>query len=332
MHLAEAARQEGDHEKALEQLDRILALQPEHEQAGQALLKVLESLGRTQRLVEHGQKLAEHYRQQGQYAAAVEIYRQLEPHASDSPALWGEWGATLVKLNLKDEAAKAYHRQADLFLEQELYSQALSACNEILILFPEDLETLQQMVGIYVLRGDVRGALTQCRRILDYHLARHDEGSAETVLQRMIELDPAQPSLRREKVELLRRQGKSEPMVLELQTLAEFYRQNELMNKAIEVWREILRIEPDHRQAHRQLIDSYLQRGQIPEAAAQYLELAEAWRSRDRTFAGQCFQQALELEPDNPWLIRAYAEHLNQIGQKKECLAQLDRQIGRAHV
>ena len=57
----------------------------------------------------------------------------------------------------------------------------------------------------------------------------------------------------------------------------------------------------------------------------EYLDLAEAWRSRYRTFAGQCFQQALELEPDNPWLIRAYAEHLNQIGQKKECLAQLDR-------
>jgi tetratricopeptide (TPR) repeat protein len=75
----------------------------------------------------------------------------------------GELAATLVKLNLKDEAASAYRRQAELFLEQELYSQALSACNEILILFPEDLETLQQMVGIYVLRGDIRGALTQCR-------------------------------------------------------------------------------------------------------------------------------------------------------------------------
>lgn len=325
MHLAEVARQEGENEKALNQLDRILALQPDHEQAGRALLKVLESLGRTQRLVENGQKIAERYRLQGQYAAAVEIYRQLEPYASDSPALWGELGATLGKLNLKDDAANAYRRQAERFLEQELYSQALSACNEILLLFPEDLETLHRMVEIYILRGDVRGALTQCRRILDYHLARHDEGSAETVLQRMIELDPAQPSLRREKVELLRRQGKREPLIQELQTLADFYRQNELMNKAIEVWREMLRIEPDHRQAHRQLIDSYLQRGQASEAAAQYLELAEAWQSRDRAFAGDCFQQAIELEPDNPWLIRAYAEHLNQLGQKKECLAQLNR-------
>ena len=325
LQFANSARSAGEYELACEQIEQILKLDPDHQEAGFQLLNTLAAAGQSERLLEQGMRLAHRYRSKGQIQAAVDTYRWLEKNGSPNPMLLGELASTLVKLNLSEEAAQVYRRQAALFLEQELYAQALSAWNEILVLFPDDLHTLQSLVQVYVLRGDMRGALIYCRKVLDQHLARNDYAEAENVLDQMIDFDPEQPSLRREKIELLYREGKQALIVNEFQALARLYLDQELINKAIEVWHEILDIEPDHREVHLQLIEGYLQKGQSALAARQYLRMAETWQVRDALYAGECLKKALQLEPEEPEFVRTYADHLAQQGMKQECLQQLDK-------
>ena len=316
-------RSKGQLEEARLQVEQVLQIDPDHAEAAVFLLETLDESGQEERLLERGRLLAEQQRSRGQLSSAADTLRWLLKRLPDETALMGELAATLQRMNLPAEAREVYRRQAEEFFQRELYAQSLSAYNEILSLFPDDRETFHQIAQAYVARGDVRGALTYYQKALDQDLARNDYPAAEALLEQMIELDPGQPGLRREKIDLLRREGKQRQALEELQRLAAAYLDQERLNRAMEVWQEILDLQPDHRAVRMQLIEGYQQKGQPAEAARQYLEMAEVWQARDEAFAGQCLNQAIQLQPDQPEFLRPYVDYLAQQGQKKECLEQL---------
>lgn len=346
LQLAETLRAEGKSEEAIRQAECVLsagtwpsgvsksqALCTEEQAAMTLLFDLLEESGRVENLVERGRALAQQCGARGQWESAVGVYRRLLERVPEETTLLGELAAALGKRNLPREAAEAYRRQAEVFLARELFAQALSAYKRVLTLCPDEPATLEALARVYVVRGDIRGAQTYYRKLLELHLQHHQEVAAEQVLDRMIELEPEQPQLRREKADLLLRGGRLAQARRELERLAERYLEQELLNKAIEVWSEMVNLAPDDRSSRMQLIEAYEQKGQPEEAAQQYLELAERWQDRDGPqghpgFAGECLENALRLAPRSVEVLRRCAECQAQRGREKECVETLGRLAG----
>lgn len=325
MNLARLMRELGHLERARDQAERILELNPEHRDASLLLLEILETTGSPERLLETGRQIAKRFRARNQWETTVEILQWLLKRFAQDTGVLGDLASAYTKMDLKVEAAKTCQRQAEAFLEQELYAQALSAYNQVLTFLPDDLETLDALARVYTVRGDLRGAQTYYRKILDQHLSRNRWAESESVLSKMVDLEPTQPALRRERIELHKRQGKQREIRQELEILANLYLDQELINKAIEVWQEILTLEPDNRPIRIQLIEGYLHKGQPVEAARQYLKMADVWRGRDDGFAGESLQQAVRLAPEEPEVLEIFIDFLAQRGRKRECLVHMQQ-------
>lgn len=127
---------------------------------------------------------------------------------------------------------------------------------------------------------------------------KSDEALAEYKF--LVKMQPDDPAPLARVAILLEKMNRKSEAVNAYMQLGEMYRQQTLMNKAVEAWRKASALEPERVEPHEKLASAFTEAGHNGPAAREWLALGKlAQRSGDVEKAQQYAERALSLEPDN---------------------------------
>lgn len=108
--------------------------------------------------------------------------------------------------------------------------------------------------------------------------------------------------------------------------VAQRYAEGGLYLKAVAVWKQLLKIEPEYVNAHEGLAELYRQINLTADAFLQYEELVRIYRARKETQdLVRVLREMRTLDPENTDLLRNHADVLQSLGMEQEALELLER-------
>ena len=173
--------------------------------------------------------------------------------------------------------------RAHRYLAQGEYDKAKAVCEHILQYYPQDLGTFQLLGQIYLERKQSRKAREYFQQVLEIDpenvsahwgmgIAFEDEKNLEAAvaeLERALEIKPDLPDLRNHLLRLYTQlYGESRAQLrLNRAGLGRLYVKGEMLDKAIDEFREVLKAEPDRVDVQLSLIEALWRSGDVDGAA-----------------------------------------------------------------
>lgn len=134
-------------------------------------------------------------------------------------------------------------------------------------------------------------------------LALRESSQLEAALSEyrlLVQLQASDPAPLAQVADLLERLDRKGDAVAAYSELADTFRAQKQMSKAVEAWRKASLLDPDRVAPHEQLAAAFAEAGHNAPAAREWLALARiAQRSGDTGRARECVERALALEADN---------------------------------
>lgn len=163
------------------------------------------------------------------------------------------------------------------------HDKAEAICQHILQSYPQDLGTFQLLGQINLERKQARAARDYFRKVLEIDpenvsahwgmgLAYQDEGKLEQAVSEFEQALEIKPDLSDLRTQLLRLYGElygapRAQLHLSRAGLGRLYVKGEMLDKAIEEFREVLKVDPKRADVQLSLIEALWQAGQVEEAA-----------------------------------------------------------------
>ncbi|MEO8504106.1 MAG: tetratricopeptide repeat protein [Acidobacteriota bacterium] len=174
----------------------------------------------------------------GKIEAAIKEYRKvLDDSPSDTTTL-NRVGDLWARLNKNEEAIRVYTQTAGSFTEDGFFVKAIAIYKKVIKLDPTRLEVYEKLADLYHRQGLTNEARTQYQVLIDYYLKHSNAASAISILLKMVELEPENPTHHVK--------------------LADIYRQQKLVDKAMGEYKIIA--------------EMMLSKGHAEEAAQVYLK------------------------------------------------------------
>lgn len=204
---------------------------------------------------------------------------------------------------------KSKHLEAaQKYLSQGKLQQAIAEYEQILKSEPKDQITLMTLGDLYVRAGEIARALERFEFLAQLFLSDGFNSKAIAIYKKIAKLAPDDPRPLEKLAELYVAQGvMSEARSLYLQ-MAEAHLRANRKDKAVEVLRQLLDLEPDNLRVQVRLAELYVNIGQTEEAAHAYLNCAH--RMFDRAEFSEALKyadQALKASPSNHHAIMVKA-------------------------
>src|SRR5205085_7635055 len=135
-------------------------------------------------------------------------------------------GDLYARISAIDEAVRLFTQIAAQYTEDGFLVKAIAIYKKIIKLDPTRLQVYENLAALYHKQGLANEARTQYQVLADYYLKHHDAAAAINIYQKMVELEPDNPSHHLK--------------------LAELYQQGQLWDKALKSYRTIAELMLDH--------------------------------------------------------------------------------------
>jgi pilus assembly protein FimV len=169
---------------------------------------------------------AERYVQRGKIDAAIREYRKVLAEQPDDATTLNRVGDLYARSDRIPEAVQLFTQIAENYTADGFFPKATAIYKKIIKLDPTRLGVYEQLASLYHRQGLLNEARTQYQVLADYYLKHDNATSATAIYERMTEVDPDDPSLR--------------------VRLAELYRRQKLLDKAMGQYRRIAETMLDH--------------------------------------------------------------------------------------
>jgi tetratricopeptide (TPR) repeat protein len=178
------------------------------------------------------------------------------------------------------EIFEAAMKKAHSLAWEERWLEAIEEYELATAEFPEDEEARSGLASAYHREGRLREALREYRKLC--------------------ELQPEDPAPRTKVAEVLEALGRSADAGEAWLTLAELCMRRQDVQQATEAWREVIRLQPEGKEARCKLADAYAESSRSAEAVKEYLALARLCQeSGEPEQAARYCQSALALDSGN---------------------------------
>ncbi|MEE8137879.1 MAG: tetratricopeptide repeat protein [Thermoanaerobaculia bacterium] len=164
-------------------------------------------------------RAAEKLVHRGRIEAAIDEFRKVLVKYPNDTSTLNRVGDLYARLNRLDEATDLFKQTAEHFGREGFYVKAIAIYKKIIRLDPTQIEVYEQLADLYHRQGLVTEARAQYEVVADYYEKQRDLPATTTIHQKIVELEPENPSHR------LR--------------LAELYQQQEQLNEAMAQYRAI---------------------------------------------------------------------------------------------
>ncbi|MCP4202890.1 MAG: tetratricopeptide repeat protein [bacterium] len=162
----------------------------------------------------------------GRLEAAVKQYRKALAESPEDTGTLNRLGDLHARLNRVDEAVEMFTSAADHFTKEGFFVKAIAIYKKIIRLDPTLIEVYETLADLYHRQGLVNEARAQYQVVADYYKQVNDKRALVAVFEKMVELEPDNPSHRLK--------------------LAEFYCASEQIPQAMEQYQKIAHFMLEH--------------------------------------------------------------------------------------
>lgn len=223
--------------------------------------------------------------------------------------------ASLLLESRSSEVIEAIGRIRQLAKEGK-YRTALEEAHYAIDYAPTYLPLHIEIAELLVSNGQIQEAVTKYLLVADLYNLRGEASQAIQILERLIQLSPADVQLRKRLLRMLTEQGRVDDAVKQYMEIAQYYIQLAELDTARQVYLDALKLSQQSKRS-RQLAFQLL--GKLAEIDMERLEWRQALRF---------YEQMRSLQPNDP-AIRNRIVVLNfRIGQDKAAYLEVDNFIG----
>jgi pilus assembly protein FimV len=212
------------------------------------------------------------------------------------------------------------------FLNQGKVAQAIAEYQQILRHDSKDQATLMTVGDLYARQGDMKQAVEYFERLAQVYLNDGFNSKAIAIYKKIAKLAPAELAPLERLADLYVQQGvlsEARPLFLQI---AESHLKANRAQKAVEVLRRLLDVEPENPRVQMRLAELYNVMGQKKEAAQTYYNYAQRLYDRnDAVEAQQLIERALEVDASNPAALLLKAKILVMTDNKDRAIAILEK-------
>jgi tetratricopeptide (TPR) repeat protein len=222
--------------------------------------------------------LAEQYAIEGNIRKALRLYERAEELGETRVETRMHIARLYGALHDNKRAIAKYLRIAEDVTAVNDLSAATTALRQALHIEPDNTEVRQRLVACLLRSDRYDETIIESIELSNHLLKNRDLEGAVSVWQSFMDKYPASTEAHRQLSELYREQDNKTGAIRMLENLAVLYVERKRMERAAEVYREILRFDPRHTTVRLKLASLLRRIGNIKEAAEEY----EQFRSTTR--------------------------------------------------
>ncbi|HKH46042.1 MAG TPA: tetratricopeptide repeat protein [Thermoanaerobaculia bacterium] len=186
---------------------------------------------------------AEKYVARGKIEPAIREYRKLlADHPNDINTL-NRIGDLYARIQRIDEAVDFFTQIAEQYTAEGFFVKAIAIYKKIIKLDPTRLEVYEQLAELYHKQGLVTEARTQYQVLADYYVKHQNAASAIAIYQKMVQLEPENPTYHVKLAEIYHQQQLIEKAMGEYRIIAELMIQHGRPQEAAQVYERALDID-----------------------------------------------------------------------------------------
>jgi pilus assembly protein FimV len=186
---------------------------------------------------------AEKYVARGKIEPAIREYRKLlADHPNDINTL-NRIGDLYARIQRIDEAVDFFTQIAEQYTAEGFFVKAIAIYKKIIKLDPTRLEVYEQLAELYHKQGLVNEARTQYQVLADYYAKHQNAASAIAIYQKMVQLEPENPTYHVKLAEIYHQQQLIEKAMGEYRIIAELMIQHGRPQEAAQVYERALDID-----------------------------------------------------------------------------------------
>jgi tetratricopeptide (TPR) repeat protein len=216
---------------------------------------------------------AEKYVSRGKIEPAIREYRKLLAENPNDINTLNRIGDLYARINRIDEAVDFFFQIADRYSVEGFFVKAIAIYKKIIKLNPTRLDVYENLAELYHRQGLVNEARTQYQVLADYYVKHANAASAIAIYQKMAELEPNNPTYHVRLAEIYREQQLLEKAIHEYRLIAEMMLEHERPQEAAQVYERALDIDASDLDFIREAV-SQLRAAGHDAGAARFLAIA----------------------------------------------------------
>jgi len=196
---------------------------------------------------------------------------------------------------------------------------AIDQYRKLLAKNPDDTSTLNRVGDLYARLDQVDEAIDLFSKAADHFTREGFFLKGIAIYKKIIRLDPARIESGAKLADLQRRQGLVTDARVQYQSVAKQYLQGSDTESAIRIYKDLVDLEPTNPTHRLHLAELHQQTDQLPEAMAQFREIAGLMLAHGRIEeATQVCLKALEVAPQELGFLNGILQELRAGGHAKE--------------
>ncbi len=326
-------RHEGFSLKALALYKKILNINTADADALYALGQLSEEKGLTTDATRYYLAAADSLSKEGKKERLLEIYQKILSLSPANVNLRQKVAEIFLKEGLISDAVLQYVHMARIYEEKDETEKAEMQYLKVLDMQPSNREGIMGLCFLLERKGEREKALrhiTEAAALLpddtdilfrraEICHAAGDDDSAKGSLYRIIEIEPGNIKPRRLLGEIYLHEGVKDKAWLEYLPVIDRIILEEKYEEAVSLLKPFKDFEP--LETGRRLVSLYRQLGESPLVASELAQLGDALRERGRADdALGCYEEALDLSPDDEGLKETIAELTRKPEPEKEAI------------
>ena len=238
----------------------------------------------------------------GKLEAAIKQYRTVLRATPDDTGTLNRVGDLYARLNRLDEAVEIFTQAADHFTQEGFLVKAIAIFKKIIRLDPTRIAVYETLADLYHRQGLRNEARSQYQVVADYFLQADDTGKVRSIYERMVELEPNNPSHRVKLAELYCDGDMIPEAMDQYQLIASFMLEHGRVDEALKVYRGAFDLNSSDLGFLTDVVLHLVDNGQ-PEAADQLLTEAiqrDPDATRVREVTGLVIREDEKVAPEVP--------------------------------
>ncbi len=286
----------GRYDKAIEELQKLLRLNPKDTRALQKIAELQSKKGDNQEAIKTYFRLAELYEKDGFIDFVISVYKTIINLDSGLFNVHLKLGELFLQKNLKSEALGFLQAAFKLCQDKKMAKEGIEVLKKMVIANPEDVSSIERLADHYYYD---EGKSDVAKNLLH---------RAADILKRSSHIDKAQKLYER----ILNMDSKDE---LALRRLTEFNVEDGAVNQAVDIYERMLRSNPNDFKILKKAIEVYRGLGDIEKVKMYLRRLASAYKLKgEYADIKEAYKEILSLDPFDPEAI----DYINQGKNTKE--------------
>lgn len=240
---------------------------------------------------------AEKLVRKGKIEAAIKEYKKVVARSPGDTTTLNRIGDLYVRLRKNQEAVEYYMQTAERFALDGFYVKAIAVYKKVQRIDPSALQVHGRLADLYAKQGLINDARSHYGQLADHHLRQNDTGEAIRAYEKLVELEPENPTGLLRLADLYQEDGRTSQATAAYERIAHAMIERGQVDHAIQAYERALRTEGGNLDFVSQAVLKIRDAGG-PDRALDLIERARRFNPAAETLRGLVSRPRLDPEQD----------------------------------